>query len=269
MPFILTLILLAIGVFGLRLWTKYKTRQRLLVTPLSQRQQNIVLEHVPLYGKVPFELRNALDGKINLFLHQVTFHGCNGLEVTEEMRLSIAAQACILIANKSAWYKNLRTILIYPGAFKSRTAKHDGYIVTQHETVRIGESWSRGPVILSWSHTAEGAFTDDDGSNVVLHEFAHQIDDLSGYTNGIPMLEKGHEFDAWATAFNDAYKRLVDDIEKGRASFLDPYGATEPQELFAVAVEFFFEKPNELKKHEPAVYAQLSQFFQLDPSTWQ
>jgi Mlc titration factor MtfA (ptsG expression regulator) len=97
-------------------------------------------------------LRGKLEGKINLFLHQIEFVGCGGLEVTEEMRLSIAAQACMLIVNKEMWYKNLRTVLVYPGAFKSRVMNHSGYVVTEREVVRVGESWARGPVILSWAH---------------------------------------------------------------------------------------------------------------------
>jgi MtfA peptidase len=108
----------------------------------------------------------------------------------EEMRLSIAAQACLLVVNIDTWYDNLRTILVYPSAFKSKRVRYKGYVVTERETVRTGESWARGPVILSWTHAREGAANDHDGHNVVFHEFAHQIDDLSGHTDGVPNLSE-------------------------------------------------------------------------------
>jgi Mlc titration factor MtfA (ptsG expression regulator) len=268
MPLILVLILLAAGAYGFRLLTKHQSRQKLLAAPLSDQQRAIVIEQVPLYHKLPFELRGKLEGKINLFLRQIEFIGCNGLEVTEEMRLSIAAQACLLIANKDMWYNNLRTILIYPSAFKSREKEHHGYVVTERETVRVGESWARGPVILSWAHAAAGSFIDDDGHNVVLHEFAHQLDDLSGYTNGAPILNRGHSPGEWDRVFSEAYERLVNNVEAARKTFVDPYGANSPEEFFAVVVEFFFERPAALKREEPAVYEQMSKFFKLEPSIW-
>lgn len=268
MPLFLILMLLAASAYGFLLWTKHQTRQKLLATSLSDQQQAIVMEQVPLYHKLPFELRGKLEGKINLFLHQVEFIGCNGLEVTEEMQLSIAAQACLLIANKDMRYKNLRTVLIYPGAFKSRTKEHHGYVVTERETVRVGESWARGPIILSWAHTTEGAFIDDDGHNVVLHEFAHQLDELSGYTDCAPILKRGHNRGEWISVFEEAYGRLINNVEAERETFIDPYGAKSPAEFFAVLVELFFERSAALKREEPAVYDQLSKFFELEPSTW-
>jgi MtfA peptidase len=268
MSLFLVLMFVTAGAFGFWAWTKHRSRQKLLSTPLSDRQQAIVMRQVPLYLKLPSELRGKLAGKINLFLRQIEFIGCNDLEVTEEMQLSIAAQACLLIANKDTWYKTLRTVLIYPGAFKSRQKVHHGYVVTERETVRTGESWARGPVILSWAHAKEGSFIDDDGHNVVLHEFAHQLDDLSGHTDGAPILEKGHSLGEWDRVLGEAYKRLVNDVEAGRETFLDPYGASSPAEFFAVLVEIYFERPAALKLVEPAVYQQLSKFFVLDPSTW-
>ena len=140
---------------------------------------------------MPNTLRPALEGKINLFLNRVEFIGCDGQEVTEDMRLAIAAQACLLVVNNDQWYDTLRTILIYPGAFQSRQERYDGYVVTEENSVRLGESWARGPVILSWPHSEQGALNAEDGHNVVLHEFAHQIDALSGHTDGAPLMNQG------------------------------------------------------------------------------
>jgi Mlc titration factor MtfA (ptsG expression regulator) len=221
-----------------------------------------------LTRRLPAELRRQLEGKINLFLDQVEFIGCNGLDVTEEMRLSIAAQACLLVVNSDTWYDHLQTILIYPGAFKSRRARRNGYVVTEREVVRTGESWARGPVILSWTHARQGAANDHDGRNVVLHEFAHQIDDLSGRIDGVPNLRGDQSFAGWAKAFIEAYERHVRHVRRGRRTVVDAYGAEGPEEFFAVAVEAFFERPVQLVRAEPAVYEQLSKFFRLEPATW-
>lgn len=270
MTAIVTLLLIVAGAlaFGVRVWSRRRARKALLSSPLTDRQRAIVASQVPLSRRLPSELHGKLEGKINAFLDQVEFLGCNGLEVTEEMRLSIAAQACMLIANSNTWYDHLHTILIYPSAFKSRQKQHNGYVVTERETVRTGESWSRGPVVLSWAHTRQGALNDRDGHNVVFHEFAHQIDDLSGHTDGVPILDRHQSFAAWARAFTTAYDSHVQHVHAGRKTVLDAYGAEGPEEFFAVAVEAFFEKPAALKRSEPAIYEQLALLFRLEPTTW-
>ena len=269
MPVFLILLFLAAGAIGFWCRSKRQARAKLLATALSDHQRAIVAEQVPLIQKLPSELRGKLEGKINVFLHQIEFIGCDGLEVTEEMRLSIAAQACILVVNSDAWYKHLRTVLIYPGAFKSQEIRHDGYVVTERETVRTGESWSRGPVVLSWEHTEQDAIDHKDGHNVVLHEFAHQIDGLSGHIDGAPILTKGQSFADWERVFIGAYERHVRNVEWGRTTVLDAYGTDGPEEFFAVAVEVFFERPSALKREEPAVYEQLSGLFRLEPASWE
>ena len=146
--------------------------------------------------------------------------------------------------------------------------EHDGYVVTERETVRTGESWSRGPVILSWAHAEQGAANDRDGHNVVLHEFAHQLDDLSGHTDGAPVLNSGQSFAEWERVFVTAYERHAQNVETGTLTVLDEYGASNVQEFFAVAIESFFERPGDLKREEPDVYQQLSKLLRLDPLTW-
>ena len=249
-------------------WSKRQREIRLLRTPLSNQERDIMLAQVPLLRRLPLETRARLEGKINLFLDQVDLVGCNGLDITEEMELSIAAQACLLVVNTDAWYVHLRTVLVYPGAFKSKTRDHDGYVVRETEVVRFGESWQYGPVILSWAHSRQGAIDTQDGHNVVLHEFAHQLDSLSGHTDGAPLLDNGQSFAEWEKVFTTAYIRHVDQVESGRKTVLDAYGATNHEEFFAVAVEVFFEKPEALKKDEPQVYAQLTELLRLDPVAW-
>jgi Mlc titration factor MtfA (ptsG expression regulator) len=268
MTIILFLLLTVAGAFAYRAWSTKKLRKQLLSTTLTEFERAIVFDQVPIARSLPLHLQNQLEGKTNLFLHQVDLHGCNGLEVTKEIELSIATQACLIIMNSDAWYKNLRTVLVYPSAFRSRQVSHDGYFATNREVVRLGESWSRGPVILSWAHAAQGAANEADGHNVVLHEFAHQLDDLSGQTNGVPLLGRGQRFAEWERVFLAAYARHVDNAERGRKTVLDHYGAENHQEFFAVAIEVFFEKPAQLHKAEPEVYDQLSKLLQLNPRTW-
>jgi Mlc titration factor MtfA (ptsG expression regulator) len=268
MTVLVIMTVLIMGTFGFWVWSRRQTRSRLLAAELSDEQSAIVDRQVPLARRLPVELRSKLEGKINLFLDQIEFIGCNGLEVNDEMRLSIAAQACLLVVNTDTWYDNLRTILIYPGAFKSKRSRQSGYVVTEREIVRTGESWARGPVILSWIHAQEGAINDHDGHNVVFHEFAHQIDDLSGRTDGVPNLGKDQTISGWAKAFTDAYERHVHHVRHGRRTLLDAYGAEGPEEFFAVTVEAFFERPAALRRDETEVYKQLSELFRLDPSEW-
>ncbi len=262
------LLVLVIGAVFYWNWSKKQARAALLATPLSADTHQIIETQVPIVGRLPVDLRAKLDGKINLFLKQVSFHGCDGLDVTDEMRLSIAAQACLLVVNSDTWYDNLTTVLIYPNAFKSRQQRRSGYVVTEKEIVRTGESWDRGPVILSWAHSRKGALNDHDGQNVVFHEFAHQIDDLSGGTNGVPVLGAGQSYSDWERVFLAAYDAHVNAVEHGRATVIDPYGATGHEEFFAVSVEVFFERPAALKASEPEVYDQLSNLFRLDPVAW-
>lgn len=270
MPLIISLIILAAAsAYGIRFWKRRGQRQELLKSHLTDHEKSIIQDQVPLMKRLPRNLHSKLEGKINLFLQQVNFVGCNGLEITEEMRLSIAAQASLLVVNSDAWYDNLRTILVYPSAFKSKTATHDGFVIHETEVIRTGESWSRGPVILSWTHAKLGAAIENDGHNVVLHEFAHQLDDLSGQTNGVPILTAQQSFADWERVFLKAYDTHVRKVRAGHRTVLDAYGAENHQEFFAVSVEVFFEKPKQLKEEEADVYAQLSELLHLDPMTWE
>lgn len=254
--------------FGFKHWSKRQHRQRLLGSTLTAEERAIVNRHVPLMTRLPVDLRDKLEGKMALFLDQVRFYGNGGLEVTQVMKLSIAAQACLLVVNNDQWYRSLRTILIYPSAFKSKRLSQNGFVVTEREIARTGESWHLGPVILSWAHSEQGAMNDHDGHNVVLHEFAHQIDDLSGRANGVPLLGKNQSFAEWERVFLKAYEDHVRAVTHGQKTLIDPYGAEGHEEFFAVSVEIFFERPRELQRVVPEVYGQLSKLFRLDPASW-
>jgi len=249
-------------------WSRRRARAVLLAEPLSDWAREVVASEVPLTRRLPLFLRERFEGKVNLFLNQVEFIGCDGFEVTDEMRLSIAAQACLLVANSDAWYRHLRTVLVYPGAFQSLRAERQGYVVTERRTVRLGESWQHGPVVLSWQHSEAGALDEGDGRNVVLHEFAHQLDGLSGQTDGAPLMARGQRFSDWRRAIVDAFERHLWQVQAGRRTVIDAYGAEGPEEFFAVSIELFFERPEALQAEEPELYAQLVALLGLDPVRW-
>lgn len=267
-PFIFILILVIAGAVTVRAFRKRLHRLALLQKPLSDHQWAIIHAQAPLIRRLPSSLSDAFAGKVNLFLDQVDFVGGGDLEITDEMKLSIAAQACVLIANSDAWYTSLRTVIVYPSAFKSRQARHEGFVVRESEEVRSGESWTHGPVILSWAHSRQGGLNEFDGHNVVLHEFAHQLDALSGATNAVPLLGKGQSFVEWERTILKAYEDHVEDVARGRKTVLDAYGAQDHVEFFAVSIEVFFEKPAQLQSDFPLVYEQLSKLLSLDPASW-
>ena len=255
------------GLFFGRDWVRRTRRAKILAQQLTASERQIVERLVPITRRLPAHLWPALEGKINLFLDQITFHG-NDIEVTEEMKLAIASQAALLVVNSPSWYETLRTVLIYPTAFRSRHARRDGYVVSNKENIVLGESWARGPVVLSWAHSLQGGLNEDDGHNVVIHEFAHQLDDLTGHTNGIPVLRKSQDYSGWETAMLEAYDTHVDRVDRGRRTLIDPYGATGHEEFFAEGIVTFFEKPDALREEEPALYAQFSELLGLDPASW-
>ena len=265
---ILGIVLLIGALLWLRHWTKQRKRAKLLAMPLTGEQRHMVAQLVPLTRRMPENLRRRLEGKINLFLDQITFHGMNGIEPNEPMRLSIAAQACLLVVNTDVWYDTLRTVLVYPSTFVARRDRHEGYVVTADDLHMAGESWTRGPVVLAWDHALKGGLDADDGYNVVIHEFAHQLDALTGDANGIPVLSRGQAYEGWETAMLEAYDTHVARVERGHPTLFDPYGATNHEEFFAEAIVTFFEKPRAMLREEAALYAQFSELLAIDPARW-
>ncbi|NCP18594.1 MAG: zinc-dependent peptidase [Erythrobacter sp.] len=265
---ILGIVLLVAAGLLYRRFARHRRRKALLASSLTPEQRAVVEKLVPLVRRLPPPVRASLEGKMNLFLDQITFRGQNGVEVTEDMKLSIAAQACLLIVNSPVWYDTLRNVLLYPSAFLTNRDTHGDGVVYENQHATLGESWARGPVILSWDHALQGGLDAEDGHNVVIHEFAHQLDGLSGHTNGIPLLRKGQTFAGWERAMLDAYEDQVRRIEHGERTLIDPYGATNHQEFFAEAIVTFFERPREMREQMPALYDQLATLLALDPAQW-
>ena len=245
-------------------------RARLRRRPFPPQWRAILRRRVPLFRALPADLQLQLKKHIQVFLGEKAFVGCAGLAVTDEMRVTIAAQACLLILNRrSSHFGNLRQVLVYPNAFVVDQRRADAAGVLQsRRQVLAGESWSLGQVVLAWDDAVEGAAIADDGRNVVIHEFAHQLDQESGVANGAPQLFGGARRERWARVLGDEFAALRRRAEAGQSSLLDDYGASDPAEFFAVASEAFFERPQRMADEHGALYAELSAYYRVNPLSW-
>jgi Mlc titration factor MtfA (ptsG expression regulator) len=245
-------------------------RARIAGRPFPAAWRNVLHRRVPHYRRLPVDLQLQLKRHILVFLAEKPLIGCAGLKVTDEVRVTIAAQACLLLLNRPHHYfPALKQILVYPGAFVVNRVHHGGGGVLQEQRqVLAGESWSQGQVILSWQDTLEGAAVPDDGRNVVLHEFAHQLDQETGAANGAPHLAGRDRHERWAQVLSQEFERLRALAETGMPTLLNPYGATDPAEFFAVATEVFFEQAPQMAAQSPALYAELCNFYRVNPLSW-
>ncbi|HHF7347414.1 TPA: zinc-dependent peptidase [Legionella feeleii] len=200
-----------------------------------------------------------------LFLHYKSLEGAGGFEITPSVRVAIALQACLPILNLGLdWYDGWVSVIIYPGAYRRENVEVDECgIVHQGVANLSGESWQNGPVILSWGDTLN--HSENDGSNVVIHEFAHKLDMLNGKANGLPPLHKWMSVRQWATVFNRAYADLEVQLQQHKTIPINPYALTSPAEFFAVFSEIFFERPMVIKQHYPEVYELLRRFYRQNP----
>jgi Mlc titration factor MtfA (ptsG expression regulator) len=262
--------------------------------PFPPAWRTILRRRVPLYRQLPADLQHQLRRRILVFLAEKPFLGCAGLEVTDEMRVTIAAQACLLRLNRGgAPYPELRQILVYPGAFAvDRVQAAPDGVLREERRALAGESWQQGQVILSWQDVLDGARVVDDGHNVVFHEFAHQLDQESGGANGAPRLGSRAAHARWAEVMRrefDALQARIRAREATRAraqaewswfgssgtpiapepaDLISDYGATNEAEFFAVVTEVFFEQAPALAARHPALFALLRDYYAVDPREW-
>lgn len=252
-------------------WFKKRRRARLASQQFPEEWSKILENNVPLYTNLPMEDKAELRRHILVFIGEKRFEGCGGLVITDEIKVTIAAQACVLLLHrKTDYYPDVSSVLVYPQAFVARRARHlASGVVSEAPQILAGESWDRGSIVLSWDDVRRGAADIQDGHNVVFHEFAHQIDSSSGKGDSSAVLNDSSSYIAWARVLLDDYERLKRAVARNRSSFLDEYGASNPAEFFAVATEFFFEKPGKLKEIHPDLYNELKRFYQQDPASYQ
>ncbi len=259
---------LVAGYFGWRILRRSK-REKIFQRKFPAAWVDILERKVPLYRALPVTLRTQLHGHINVFLEEKTFVGCDGLEISDEIRLTVAAQACVLLLNRiSDYFPGFTTILVYPDTYVAREVISDGLLETVEEHARAGESWHRGPVVLSWRDVLESTEDPLSGENVVLHEFAHKLDEENEQLDGLPVLDDQTQYDSWAEVFSREFESLKASIERGEPSLLDDYGAESPSEFFAVVTETFFQRPEALSAQHPQLYEQLRRFYNVDPADW-
>lgn len=251
-------------------YRKRKKRKEIIERPFPKEWREILRKNLSFFYKIPTDLQLQLKDKMKVFLAEKDFVGHQEQEITDEVRVTIAAQACLLLLNRNTdFYPFLKTIAIYPAAFITNRAQQDGSGVHQRDSrVILGESWNRGKVILSWQDSASGGADFEDGHNLVIHEFAHQLDGESGVTNGAPPLGKDHNYDQWSKVLSKEYDLLVRKVQQNEHTLIDRYGATNSAEFFAVTSELFFEKPKDLKEEHPDLYQQFTQFYNVDPGSW-
>ena len=270
---ILITLLLGAAIIALTLlwpyWRRYQ-RQKVMAQPFKAAWRDILKQRLPYFRALPADLQLQLKKHIQVFIAEKQFIGCDGLTVTDEMRVTIAAQACLLLLNRpDYYYPKLQQILLYPSAFVVHGSSADAAGV-MHEQRRVlsGESWGQGKVVLSWADTLDGAANPTDGRNVVIHEFAHQLDQEKGVANGAPLLARSSDYQQWSGVMAAEFAALQQQAALRQTSLFDHYGATNPAEFFAVISEVFFEQPDALAQQHPGRYQQLSQFYRLNPLSW-
>ena len=245
-----------------------RRRKNLRARPFPTAWREILSRRVPYFRLLPPDLQRQLEGHIQVFVAEKTFTGCAGQEISDEVRVTIAAQACLLILNRRTdYFPSLRNILVYPGAFIIERLRPEPSGVLQEERHALsGESWTHGQVVISWEDALEGAAIVDDGRNVVIHEFAHQLDQQKGYANGAPWLGRRDRYPRWSRVMSEEFGRLQQQAMIGEPSLFSYYGATNPAEFFAVASEVFFEQPRAMASMHPALYEELRSLYRLDPA---
>lgn len=256
-----------------RAWSgrKRRRRERLRAQPFPESWRRHLERNVPYYGMLPPADREELEKQIQVFIAEKNFEGCGGLELTDEIKVTIAAQACMLTLHLDAdYYPKLLSILVYPSTFVPvRPSLRPYWQDSGSETVpTLGESWTSGIVVLSWNSVLGGAANVDDGHNVVFHEFAHQLDQETGEADGVPILGARSSYRTWARVLQEHFDAHAAAAEKGARTVLDHYGATNAAEFFAVATEAFFEKPAQMKARHPELYEELRKYYGQDPAGW-
>ncbi|HEY5806390.1 MAG TPA: M90 family metallopeptidase [Povalibacter sp.] len=225
----------------------------------------------PPYHQLPAALRERLLGLIQIFVRQKSFVGCNGLTVTDHMRVIIAANACLLVVNRPGvprhnLYDDLLSILVYPTAFiVPETVRMENGLVSEGHRVLSGQAWDSRRIILSWEDIERSPGS---SHNVVVHEFAHYLDMEDETMDGAPGLPSRAAHREWSETFWREFHRLHDELRNGLPTLIDPYAATAPAEFFAVVTEVFFQRPHELAAAHAELYAQLRKYYRLDPTQW-
>jgi hypothetical protein len=250
------------------LWLKRYRRKRIASRQFPLEWRVFLEQNTFHYNKLPEGDKKQLCRDILIFLAEKRFEACGGLALTEEMKLTIAALACVLLLRRETdYFPGLYSILVYPTAYVANHTEHLGSgVVAEGPEVRLGESWHRGSVVLSWEDVSRAASDKNYRQNVVFHEFAHQLDTSAGMRDSSPILRNQETYDAWLDSLEQHYEELCDEIAQGRPTLLGNYAASNPAEFFAVATEIFFQQGETFRETYPDLYEQLKLFYNQDPA---
>lgn len=238
---------------------------------LSAEQRQLLQDCVPYYHLLSLEHRERLAAMVHAFIREKQFIAHPGVEIDDEVRITIAGMACLLLVGlpRLGVYPGLHEVIVRPQRFgeELEAIGPDGRKYTVRD-MRIGEAWHRGPIVLAWDNVRHAVAAPCDGYNVVFHEFAHAIDGMDGKTNGSPPMESDEQAAEWSRVFSAAYDAFMEANRQGETTFLDPYGASSPAEFFAVVTEHFFEQPRQMLRRHRLLYEQLKRFYRQDPAHW-
>jgi len=249
-------------------FSKQRRRRQLQAKPFPAAWRSIITRNVPIFRRLSRADQIELLGHVQVFLAEKHFEGCGGLELTDEIRITIAAQACLLLLHRRTdYYPQLTSILVYPSSYMAHEVRPiETHIWSEGDEARLGHTGRRlGSLVLAWDDVRRGAANPGDGRNLVLHEFAHQLDFEDYTTDGAPALATKAEYQSWARVMNREFAALRVAAEAGIPTVLDIYGAENPAEFFAVVTEAFFERPYALRARHPELYSEFSRFFRQDP----
>jgi Mlc titration factor MtfA (ptsG expression regulator) len=249
---------------------KKRRRARLLASAFPAEGEEILGRNVPYAAYLAAAAAARLKDNLRIFVAEKLWVGCGGLEVTDEMRVTIAALACLMVLeiHPTYHYDRIKSVLIYPSSYRQATPRWGFSGDVDESGPVLGEAWHRSPIVLSWKDVLHGVRHPHDGNNVVFHEFAHHLDGIDGEVDGTPPLESREQYRTWDQVFAQEYRRHVKAADAGAPTLLDYYGATNEAEFFAVATECFFECGNALRDDHPRLYEILRGFYRQDTATW-
>jgi len=247
---------------------KERQRKRLRARSFPTEWLKIIKSRVAFFVRLSATDQAELLDHIQVFLAEKRFEGCAGLEINDEIRVTIAAQACLLLLHrKTDYFPGLLTILVYPSTYLVDEQRNvEGPVWEEGKMYRLGETGrTMGSMVLAWDAVKSGAADPSDGKNVVLHEFAHQLDYENLAADGAPALTTREQQMSWREVMRTEFASLRAADDTGIPTLLDTYGATNPAEFFAVATEAFFERPCALRARHPKLYAELQRYFRQNP----
>jgi len=252
-------------------WLTDHRRKKLTEAPFPEAWEVIIRRNVAHYCMLDSDEQTHLRALIQVFIDEKNWEALGGLELTDEITVTISAQACLLLLGlPHDFYRNVRSIFIYPSTVVPPQRKLGNFentlapIEASHPI--IGQAFKEGPLILIWDAVLQGSRHPEGGHNVVYHEFAHKLDMLNGAVDGTPPLRDRAEYNDWVITCSREYLRLKSEAQRGKKTFMDAYGATNEAEFFAVATEQFFDQPLVMIKHAPELYRILREYYRQDPA---